>query len=142
MSQDERLPKQTDTVSPVPDPGALMKGTMDELRRAIDTKHAIGEPLVFENVTVIPLLSVGFAFGSGGGGGAGQDPRGRPGQGGGGGGAGGGGIKPVGVIIIDADGARLEAIPQPTSGMERLGTAIASTLERRSERKAGGPDSE
>jgi uncharacterized spore protein YtfJ len=114
-----------------PDPATLLKETVAELGRVLDPKQVIGEPMVFGNVTVIPLVSVGFGFGAGGGGGGGNDAK-----GGGGGGAAGVGIKPIAVIIVDENGARLEPIPERPSGFEKLGTAIANTLETRNEAKA------
>jgi uncharacterized spore protein YtfJ len=120
------------------DPGSLLKGTVEELGRALAANNVVGEPLVFGDVTVIPLMSIGLGFGAGSGGGAGKDGRGDQGQGGGGGGAGGIGVKPIGVVIIDPQGARLEAIPEPSSGFEKLGSAIASVLEARQEKAASG----
>jgi uncharacterized spore protein YtfJ len=118
------------------DPGALVKSTVDQLGQVLDARSVVGEPMIFGDITIIPLVSVGFGFGAGGGGGEGVDPRGKPGMGGGGGGAGGGGIKPVAVIIVDKNGARLERIPERPGGFERLGTAFASLFEKRSESKA------
>ena len=111
------------------EPGELMRSTADEIGRVLDPKHAIGEPLVVGSTTIIPLLSVGFGFGAGGGGG--EDPGDKGGGGSGGGGGGGGGVKPVAVVIIDEKGARLEAIPDAPSGLEKLGSAIAGVLEKR-----------
>lgn len=119
-----------------PDPATLLKETVAELGRVLDPKQVIGEPMQFGNVTVIPLVSVGFGFGAGGGGGEGNDPKGQAGQGGGGGGGAGVGIKPIAVIIVDQNGARLEPIPERPSGFEKLGSAIANALETRNEAKA------
>jgi uncharacterized spore protein YtfJ len=113
------------------DAQALMQDAIEQLRGVLDPKHVVGEPLVFGTTTIIPLVSVGFGFGGGSGGGEGSDGKGQAGQGGGGGGGGGGGIKPIAVVIIDERGARLEPIPEPPSGFERLGSAIASAMERR-----------
>jgi uncharacterized spore protein YtfJ len=117
-----------------PDPATLLKETVAELGRVLE--QVIGEPMVFGNVTVIPLVSVGFGFGAGGGGGGGNDAKGDAGEGGGGGGAAGVGIKPIAVIVVDENGARLEPIPEQPSGFEKLGAAIANTLETRNEAKA------
>jgi uncharacterized spore protein YtfJ len=124
------------TGTSTPDPATLLKETVAELSRVLDPKQVIGEPMAFGNVTVIPLVSVGFGFGAGGGGGGGNDAKGDAGEGGGGGGAAGVGIKPIAVIIVDENGARLEPIPERPSGFEKLGTAIANTLETRNEAKA------
>jgi uncharacterized spore protein YtfJ len=105
----------------------LVKDTVSELSRMLDTSQVVGEPLEIGSSTVIPLVSLGFAFGAGGGGGA----SGKGEQGGGGGGGGGGGVKPVGVIIVDEGGVRLARIPDKPSGLERLGDAIAQVVDKR-----------
>lgn len=117
-------------------PTSIVRGTVNELERILDTRHVVGEPMNFGETTVIPLVSMGFGFGAGGGGGR-QGRNGDMGQGGGGGG--GGGIKPVAVLVVDANGVRLAPIPEPPSGLDKLGGALASALEQRS---AGRKDSD
>ena len=119
-------------------PSGLLKGTVDEIGRVLATNQVVGEPMVFGEVTIIPLMSVGVGFGAGGGGGAGSDKKGDDGQGGGGGGGAGIGVKPIAVVIVDKNGARLETIPEPASGFEKLGSAIASLVEARKEGSASG----
>lgn len=83
----------------------LMKSTVAELERLLNAKNVLGDPIDRENGTVIPIVSYGFGFGAG----AGAGGEGSA-QGSGGMAAAGGGIKPVGAVIIDADGARVEGI--------------------------------
>lgn len=116
------------------DTSGLVQGTVDELHRMIDSKHVVGEPMTFGTTTIVPLVSVGFAFGAGGGGGGGTSPEGQGGEGGGGGGGGGGGVKPIAVLIIEDGAVRLERIPEEPSGLDKLGVAIAGALERRNEK--------
>lgn len=139
MAEESTLTKSAGPRSlgaPYPDASTLLKGTVDELGRALAANQVIGEPMVFGDITVIPLMSVGLGFGAGGGGGGGSDSKGQDGEGGGGGGVGGVGVKPIAVVIIDANGARLEAIPEPASGLEKLGSALASAMEARREKSA------
>ena len=96
-----------------------------------------GEPMTFEGTTVVPLVSLGFGFGAGAGGGGGRDAKGDRGEGGGGGAGGGGGVKPLAVVIIENGSARLEPSPEPPSGFDKLGTAIAGALDRREKKKRG-----
>jgi uncharacterized spore protein YtfJ len=110
----------------------LVEGTVAELSRLLDSKQVVGSPIALGDTTVIPLVSMGFAFGAGGGGGAGEEGR-----GGGGGGAGGGGVKPVAVIVVDAQGVRLEPIPEEPSGLGKLGIALAEALHRRGDSGRG-----
>ncbi|MDB4112186.1 GerW family sporulation protein, partial [Yoonia sp.] len=71
--------------------------------------------------TIIPIVSYGFGFGAGG-----TD---SPKSGNGGGTGGGGGIKPIGAIILDEKGARVEAIKGAMSGLtEVLGDAGLATV--------------
>lgn len=116
------------------DASGLIRGTVEELGRMLDAKHVISEPMTFGQTTVVPLVSVGFAFGAGGGGGSGTSPEGKGGQngeGGGGGGGAGGGVKPIAVLIIQEGSVRLERIPDAPSGLDKLGAAVAHALERR-----------
>ena len=85
----------------------LLKGTVEELDRLLNARNVIGEPIKTERATVFPIVSFGFGFGAGGM---------KSSQSSGGTGAG-GGIKPVGAIIIDEDGARVEGIHGATSEM-------------------------
>jgi uncharacterized spore protein YtfJ len=80
----------------------LLKTSVEELDRLLNAKNVMGAPIEKDGVTIIPLVSYGFGFGAGGG--ADQ----KKGQGAGTGGA--GGIKPVGAIIIDKNGARVEGV--------------------------------
>jgi uncharacterized spore protein YtfJ len=93
----------------------LIKTTMQEIERMLNSKTVVGEPMVVENNTIIPLVSLGFGFGAGGGtgtyGGSGKS------EGEGGGTGGGGGIKPVAILIANKDGIRLEPVKSATSSV-------------------------
>ncbi len=106
----------------------LLKGTVDELDRLLNVRNVLGEPIERDGVTIIPMVSYGFGFGAGGG--ADQKTE----QGAGAGGA--GGIKPVGAIIIDANGARVEGMRGAmTSMVEAIGEAAARVVDRVDRRK-------
>jgi len=45
----------------------LVKMTLGEIERLLSTKAVVGEPIVVEGNTIIPLVSIGFGFGGGGG---------------------------------------------------------------------------
>ena len=80
----------------------IAKSTLEEIEKLLTTKTVVGESIVVGENTIIPLVSVGFGFGAG----SGKEPD----KGQGGGTGGGGGIKPVGVIVINKDGVRVEPI--------------------------------
>ena len=92
----------------------LFAKAVDEIERMLNTKTVVGEPIVVEGNTLIPLVSVGFGFGVGAGEGA--DPgKGCSGHGGGTGG--GGGVKPVAMIVANKDGVRIESIKGGTASV-------------------------
>ncbi|MDH3527240.1 MAG: spore germination protein GerW family protein [Gammaproteobacteria bacterium] len=103
----------------------LFDKAVGEIERMLNTKTVVGEPITVEGNTLIPLVSVGFGFGVGGG--QGTEPKKGSGQGGGTGG--GGGVKPVALIIINADGVRVEPIKSGTaSALEKIAEAIGKTV--------------
>ncbi len=91
----------------------LFKSSTEEMEKLLTAKSVVGEPMVVDGYTIVPLLSLGFGFGAGGGGGKGKNGDNHDGEGSGGGTGGGGGVKPVAVIIISKDGVRVEPIQGP-----------------------------
>ena len=106
----------------------LLDTTVGELEKILTTRTVVGDPIEVDGHTIIPLISVGFGFGGGGGtGGPGDSEAGGT----GGGTGGGGGVKPVGVIVIDDDGVRVEPIKgSAASVVEKLGTSVADLVEK------------
>ena len=101
---------------------SLLKGTVEELDRLLNAKNVLGDPIVKDNATVIPIVSYGFGFGAGGG------ANGKAGDGAGTGA--GGGIKPLGAIIIDGEGARVESVQGAMSTFaEVVGKAAAKAID-------------
>ena len=113
----------------------LFKNSTEEMEKLLTAKSVVGEPMVVGEYTIVPLLSRGFGFGAGGGVGKGKNGDNHDGEGSGGGTGGGtgggGGVKPVAVIIISKDGVRVEPIQGPPSGLEKLGAAIGSAIDKR-----------
>ena len=102
----------------------LLKNTVEELDRLLNAKNVLGDPIEKDGSTVIPIVSYGFGFGAGG------TQGGKSGDGGGTGG--GGGIKPIGAIILDSKGARVEAIKGAMSGLaEVIGDAAALAVDKK-----------
>ncbi len=112
---------------------SLIKTSLAEIERILTTKTVVGEPMTVEGNTLIPLVSIGFAFG--GGGGTGKGPKDK-GEGVGGGTGGGGGIKPVGVIVVNKDGVRIEPIKgTAVSLVEKVADTVDKVMEKRAEAK-------
>ena len=106
----------------------LLKGTVEELDRLLNAKNVLGDPIEKGGSTVVPIVSYGFGFGAGGGGNV------KNGDGAGTGG--GGGIKPLGAIIIDDDGARVESVQGAmTTFAEVLGQTAGKAIEKASDNK-------
>ena len=100
----------------------LLKGTVEELDRLLNAKNVLGDPIEKGSATVIPIVSYGFGFGAGG------NENGKAGDGSGTGA--GGGIKPLGAIILDDQGARVESIHGAmTTFAEVLGSTAGKVIE-------------
>ena len=111
---------------PMDDVEKLLKGTVEELNKLLNAKNVLGDPIERDGSTVIPIVSYGFGFGAGGG----TDTK-KSGTGGGTGG--GGGIKPLGAIIFDKDGARVEAVKGAVSSLaEVVGETAVRMVDRKS----------
>lgn len=94
----------------------LLSGTVAELEKLLNARNAFGDPVDRDDATVVPVVSYGFGFGVGGGSAGESGPVRGAATGAG------GGVRPVGAIIIDKDGARVESVRTPTAGMaETLG---------------------
>lgn len=106
----------------------LLKDTVAELDKLLNARQVVAETIERGGVAVIPIVSFGFGFGAGGG--AGQ-------KGSSGGTGAGGGIKPVGAIIIDQNGARVEAVRGTASAIAQIiGESAAHAMDR-SKKKDG-----
>jgi uncharacterized spore protein YtfJ len=114
----------------------LIKTTVEEIERILNSKTVVGQSMTIEGFTIIPLISVGFGFGSGAGVGkcGGRKEKGE-GEGSGSGSGGGGGVRPVAVIIIDKTGIRVEPVKSGiTHAIESIGTTIPNAVEKFSEK--------
>ena len=107
----------------------LLKGTVEELDRLLNAKNVLGDPIEKGDATVIPIVSYGFGFGAGGG------ANGKAGDGAGTGG--GGGIKPLGAIILDKNGARVESVHGAMNRFaEVLGETAGKAIDKVSDKAA------
>lgn len=103
----------------------LLSGTVEQLDKLLNAKNVLAEPIERDGATVYPMVSYGFGFGSGGSSG---------GKGNSGGAGAGGGIKPLGAIIIDRDGARVEGVHGAASEMVTvIGKAAERAIEKATE---------
>jgi len=109
----------------------ILKATLGEIEKILNTRGVVGEPIIAGDTTIIPLSSIGFGFGAGSG--TGKEGKGADREGSGGGSGGGGGIKPVAVIVISKEGVRVEPLRRAgTDVIDKVAEIVARTLERRS----------
>jgi len=78
-----------------------IKVTVDELKKLLDIKNFIGEPIETDDKVLIPFLKWGFGFGTG----KGDSP-----DGGGLGAGGAAGIEPISIVVLDKKTEGLEGI--------------------------------
>ncbi len=119
----------------------LVRTTLGEIEKVLDSKTVVGEPIVIEGTTLIPLMSVGFGFAAGGGSGKGETKEAT--EGGGSGSGGGAGVRPIAIIVIDKEGVRIEPIKGGmAAAIEKFSETIpdiaAKITEKWGERKKEG----
>ena len=120
----------------------LVTTTLEEIEKVLNTKTVFGDPMTFNGKTIIPLIAVGFGFGAGGG--TGKATGGGPaGEGVGGGAGGGAGVKPVGIVVIDESGVRIEPVKHGLGAAlekmaENMPAMCEKMMERWEKRKQGG----
>ncbi|MHA3977648.1 GerW family sporulation protein [Halovulum sp. GXIMD14794] len=108
----------------------LLKGTVEELDRLLNARNVLGDPIERDGTTVIPIVSFGFGFGAGG------NTGGKSGTGSGTGA--GGGIKPLGAIIFDSQGVRVEAVKGAASNIaEAIGDVAGKAMEHANKGSGG-----
>ena len=108
----------------------LLRTAIEEIERILSTKSVVGEPIIIEDNSIIPLVSIGFGFGAAMG--MGTKPDSSKAEGAGGGTAGGGGIKPIGIIVISKDSVRLETIKGgPLSLIEKVSDNITKIVQQK-----------
>jgi uncharacterized spore protein YtfJ len=116
----------------------LVTTTLGEIEKVLGSKTVVGDPITIGDTTIIPLISVGFGFG-GAGGGTGESKD----KGEGFGGGAGGGVRPIAIIIIDKDGARIEPIKGGlASALEKLGGTVPEIMEIVADKWGGKKDKE
>ena len=115
----------------------LVKTTLEEIEKVLNTRTVVGEPIIVEGATLIPLISIGFGFGAGGGSGKGEAQQ--KGEGAGGGTGGGAWVRPVAVVVVTKEGVKIEPIMGSLAGaIEKLGETIPQTIEKWWERRKEG----
>ena len=107
----------------------LIKTTMGEIEKLVNSKTLVGDPIVIGDNTLIPLISVGFGFGAGSN--TGINTAKDKGEMSGAGSGGGAGIKPVAVIIVNKQEVKVEPVMTGVSGaIEKLSETAPKAIEK------------
>ncbi len=107
----------------------LVRTTLGEIEKVVNTKTVVGEPVTIGETTIVPLVSIGFVFGAGGGSGRGEASQ--KGEGEGGGTGGGAWVRPVALVVITSQGVKVEPIIGRIGGaLEKLGELIPDAIDR------------
>jgi uncharacterized spore protein YtfJ len=115
----------------------LLKSNLEEIEKVLSTKTVVGEPLTMDGITLIPLIKAGFGFGAGAG--IGKGASSNKGEGSGGGTGGGAYVRPVAVVIITSEGAKIEPVMgRVTGALEKLGETVPQVIEKWWERRKEG----
>lgn len=109
----------------------MIQAALGQIEAMLDTKSVVGDPVTVGEYTIIPLISIGFGFGAGSG--TGKSEEFIKGEGAGGATAGGGGLKPMGVVIIGPEGAKVEPLKGGTASL--LESLAASVTNQRPKQK-------
>jgi uncharacterized spore protein YtfJ len=102
-----------------------IEAMVSHLENMVQAKTVIGEPIVSNGKTIIPLMSVRVGFGAGGG--EGNAPQ----QGGGKGEGGGAGlsISPTALLIVDDSGVQVYSLNQK-GGLAKLTELIPEIMAK------------
>ena len=118
----------------VQDVEKMIQTALGQIEGVLDSKSVVGEPLTVGEYTIVPLISIGFAFGVGTG--TGKSEEFIKGEGTGGASAGGGGVKPVAVVVIGPQGAKVEPLKGATASLlESLAANVKPTRLKRSSKE-------
>jgi len=116
-----------------------IKVTVDELKKILESKNFVGDPIETEEKLLIPFFKFGFGFGAG----KGQSP-----EGGGFGSAGAAGVQPISVIAIDKkteglDGVKVLNLSEKSEQnrvIQDLGIAVTDLIKELAFNKDQNPE--
>lgn len=110
-----------------------IEAIVSHLENMVQAKTVVGEPIVSNGKTIIPLISVRVGFAAGGG--EGNAPQQGVGKGDGGGA--GLNVTPTALLIIDENGAQVYSLGQK-GGLSKLVELIPEVMAKMGKEKDGG----
>ena len=102
-----------------------VEALVDRLENLLVSKTIVGDPVVSGDITIIPVMSVGFGFGIG----SGEGPDAVKGGGKGSGGGGGGSVRPVALVVIQDGDVKVYSVGQK-GFLEQLGAMVPEILAK------------
>ena len=105
----------------------IMETTMDKIRTMVDANTIIGEKIVVDDVTIIPISKLSFGFASGVTDFAGKNNGSKVFAGGGGAGA---SISPIGFLAVRNGSVRMISVEQSDSAAGRALEMLPETVEK------------
>lgn len=105
----------------------IMETTMDKIRTMVDANTIIGEKIVVDDVTIIPISKLSFGFASGATDFAGKNNGSKVFAGGGGAGA---SISPIGFLAVRNGNVRMISVEQSDSAAGRALEMLPETVEK------------
>lgn len=109
----------------------LMGSTMEKIKAMVDANTVVGQPIVTDDVTIIPVSRVSFGFASGGSDFASkhQKPGGNNAFGGGSGA--GVNVEPLAFLIVRGDNVRLlPVMPPPGGAIDRAIDMVPEVVDK------------
>ena len=105
----------------------VMDSTIDKIRSMVDSETIVGEPIVVNNITIIPVSKLSFGFASGGS----DFPSKTTGKTmfGGGGGAG-ATVTPVVFIVVKGNEVKLLNANETATPIEKAVSAVPTVVEK------------
>lgn len=113
----------------------MIQAALGQIEGVLDRKSVVGQPITVGEYTIVPLISIGFGFGVGTG--TGKSEEFIKGEGAGGASAGGGGVKPVAVVVIGPQGAKVEPLRGATASLLE---SLAGTVKHTPLKSKGNED--
>ena len=108
--------------------GEIMGVTMDKIKSMANTSTIIGEPIIFGDVSVVPVSKISYGFASGGSDFGGKNPQGAK-MFGGGGGAG-MTITPIAFLAVQDGAVKVLHIDSNPNSADKIVNAVPELIER------------
>ena len=109
----------------------LMGSTMEKIRAMVDANTVVGQPIVTEEVTIIPISRVSLGFGVGGSDFASKHQRPDADNAFGGGSGAGVSVDPIAFLVVRGDNVRLlPVMPPPGGAIDRVVDMVPDLVDK------------